>query len=63
MWKQHMDAIALVQWFGKVDIFLSVTCNPNWLEIREELESNQETQNIPNLITRIFKAKIEDLKI
>ena len=58
-----MDAIALVQWFGKVDIFLSVTCNPNWLEIREELESNQETQNIPNLITRIFKAKIEELKI
>ena len=57
MWKQHMDAIALVQWFGKVDIFLSMTCNPNWLEIRKELESNQETQNIPNLITLYLKQK------
>lgn len=57
MWKQHMDAITLVQWFGKVDIFLSMICNPNWLEIREELESNQETQNIPNLITLYLNQK------
>ena len=57
MWKQHMDAITLVQWFGKVDIFLSMTCNPNWLEIRKELESNQETQNIPNLITLYLNQK------
>ena len=28
--KRYMDAMALVQCFGKPDIFLTMTCNPNW---------------------------------
>ncbi|CAA2992123.1 uncharacterized protein LOC111388318 isoform X1 [Olea europaea var. sylvestris] len=28
--KRYMDAMALVQRYGKPDIFLTVTCNPNW---------------------------------
>ena len=37
MRKRYMDAMALVQCFGKPDIFLTMTCNPNWLEIKQEL--------------------------
>jgi hypothetical protein len=33
MKKRHMDAMALVQTYGKPDIFLTMTCNPNWQEI------------------------------
>lgn len=29
MTKRYMDAMALVQRFGKPDIFLTITCNPN----------------------------------
>ena len=34
---QYMDAMALVQKFGKPDIFLTMTCNPNWDGIKNEL--------------------------
>lgn len=63
MCKRYVDAMALVQQFGKPHIFLTMTCNPNWPEIKEELHFNQETQNRPDLIVRIFRAKLEELKI
>jgi ATP-dependent DNA helicase PIF1 len=31
---RYMDVMALVWKFGKSDIFLTMTCNPNWDEIR-----------------------------
>ncbi|KAL5571471.1 hypothetical protein UlMin_021068 [Ulmus minor] len=54
--------MALVQVFGKPDIFLTITCNPNWFEIKEELEPYEEPQNRPDLVARIFRAKLEELK-
>ena len=30
MLKRYMDAMALVQRFGKPYLFLTITCNPNW---------------------------------
>ncbi|XP_009776910.1 uncharacterized protein [Nicotiana sylvestris] len=57
-----MDAIALVQHFGKPDIFLTMTCNPSWLEIEDFLLPTDEVQNRPDLVSRIFKAKVEELK-
>ena len=35
MSKRYVDAMALVQQFGKLDIFLTMTCNPNWSEIQK----------------------------
>lgn len=37
MRRRYMDAMALVREYGKPDIFLTMTCNPNWDEIRSEL--------------------------
>jgi hypothetical protein len=34
MWRRYMDAMALVRKYGKPNIFLTMTCNPNWDEIR-----------------------------
>jgi hypothetical protein len=62
MLRRYMDAMAIVQHYGKSDIFLTITCNPNWLEITQELKHNDEIQNRPNLIARIFRAKLEELK-
>ena len=61
--RRYMDAMALVQRFGKPDIFLIMTCNPNWPEIKQELEEGEEIQNRPGLIARVFRAKLEELKI
>jgi hypothetical protein len=37
MRRQYMDAMALVRKYGKPKIFLTMTCNPNWDEIKNEL--------------------------
>ena len=50
MQKRYMDAMALVQRYGKPDIFLKITCNPNWPEIKQELGNNDEIQNRPDLV-------------
>ncbi|KAL6645873.1 hypothetical protein ACP70R_017481 [Stipagrostis hirtigluma subsp. patula] len=61
--RRYLDAMALVQKYGKPDIFLTMTCNPNWDEILSELEPGQTPQDRPDLIVRVFRAKLEDLKI
>ncbi|KAF3656899.1 hypothetical protein FXO37_15244 [Capsicum annuum] len=58
----YMDDITLVQYFGKPDIFLTMTCNPSWPEIKEQLLSIDEAQNMPDLISRVFKAKVKEMK-
>ena len=51
MRKHYKDAMALMQRYGKPDIFLNVTCNPNWPKIHNALGNNGEVQNRPDLIT------------
>ncbi|XP_075099144.1 uncharacterized protein LOC142176012 [Nicotiana tabacum] len=58
-----MDAIALVQYFGKPDFFITMTCNPAWSKIKEHLSLADEVQNIPDLVSRVFRAKVEELKM
>ncbi|XP_019236379.1 PREDICTED: uncharacterized protein LOC109216658 [Nicotiana attenuata] len=62
MRQRYMDAIALVQRFGKPDLFITMTCNPTWPEIKEHLWTTDEAQNRPDLISRVFRAKVEELK-
>ncbi|KAL5539169.1 hypothetical protein UlMin_042948 [Ulmus minor] len=57
-----MIKIPITQVFGKPDIFLTITCNPNWFEIKEELQPHEEPQNRSNLVAQIFRAKLEELK-
>ena len=37
----YQDAMAIVGKTGKPDIFLTMTCNPNWKEIQENLLPGQ----------------------
>ena len=57
-----MDAMALVQHFGRPDLFITMTCNPDWIEIQQELRLGQTPQDRPDLVTRVFRAKLQDLK-
>jgi hypothetical protein len=34
MRRRYMDTMALVQKYGKPDIFLTMTCNPNWMRLK-----------------------------
>ena len=60
--RRYMDAMALVRKYGKPDVFLTMTCNPNWNEIKRELYLGQIPTDRPDLIVRVFRAKLEELK-
>ncbi|KAG5565561.1 hypothetical protein RHGRI_001464 [Rhododendron griersonianum] len=62
MRRRYLDAIALVQRFGKPDLFITVTCNPDWKEIKDSLKQGQLAQDRPDLTARVFRAKLQDLK-
>ncbi|XP_076927855.1 uncharacterized protein LOC143591556 [Bidens hawaiensis] len=59
---RFLDAMSLVQDDGKPDLFLTMTCNHQWPEIRDNLKSGQTAQDRPDLVSRVFRAKLEDLK-
>ncbi|KAL7145790.1 hypothetical protein ABFS83_07G110900 [Erythranthe nasuta] len=42
----YLDALALVQRFGKPDLFITMTCNPEWKEIQETLYAGQQAQDL-----------------
>ncbi|XP_024190810.1 uncharacterized protein LOC112194807 isoform X4 [Rosa chinensis] len=62
MYQRYQDAMALVQKYGRPDLFITMTCNPNWEEVRNELLPGQTPQDRPDLVTRVFHAKFEQLK-
>ncbi|GJX19501.1 uncharacterized protein Tco_0222178 [Tanacetum coccineum] len=62
MRRRFLDAMTLVQDDGKPDIFLTMTCNPSWPEILEHLEPGQKAYDRPDVVARVFHAKLEDLK-
>ncbi|XP_062103228.1 uncharacterized protein LOC133814255 [Humulus lupulus] len=62
MRKRYMEAMDLVQRYGKSDTFLTMTCNPNWPEITNGLSPHEEIQTRPDSVARVFHAKLEELK-
>nr|XP_051197067.1 uncharacterized protein LOC127310428 [Lolium perenne] len=54
--------MALVQTYGKPDIFLTMTCNPNWQEIHDALLPGQTPQDRPDIVVRVFRANLEMMK-
>ncbi|XP_027120495.1 uncharacterized protein [Coffea arabica] len=49
MKRRYLDAMTLVQQYGKPDIFLTMTCNRNWPEIKNLLLPTEKTENRPDL--------------
>jgi len=57
---RFMDAMSLVAKYGKPDYFLIMTCNPYWPEITELLLPGQTHQDRPDIVTRVYHAKLID---
>ncbi|XP_010669706.1 uncharacterized protein LOC104886876 [Beta vulgaris subsp. vulgaris] len=54
MKKRYLNAMSLVQRYGKPDLFIIMTCNVNWPEIKKELAVGEEAQNRPNWLQGFF---------
>jgi DNA replication protein DnaC len=57
MQQRFQDAMAIARYFRRVDIFLTITCNPNWEEITRELLPGQTAYDRPDLVARVFQLK------
>ena len=57
----YQDAMALITAFGKPHIFLTITCNPKWPEITDNLLPGQKPEDRPDLVTRVFHLKLRKL--
>ncbi|XP_036340305.1 uncharacterized protein LOC118749603 [Rhagoletis pomonella] len=42
----YLNAMSIVREFGKPDLFIKFTCNPNWNEIKSNMESGEHSMSI-----------------
>ncbi|SGY20239.1 BQ5605_C017g08544 [Microbotryum silenes-dioicae] len=59
--QRYQDAMACVVKHGMPSLFIMVTCNPEWLEIKAALGPNDQACDRPELIARAFEAKLNRL--
>lgn len=58
MQQLYYDAMAIVRSHTKPDLFITMTCNPRWPEITENLSPGQTAEDRPDLVTRVFRLKL-----
>jgi hypothetical protein len=58
---RFMDAMALVARYGWPDYFIIMTCNSYWSEIIELLLPGQTPKDKPDIVARVYHAKLLDL--
>lgn len=59
----YQDAMAVVRVMGPPDYFITMTCNPNWPEILNEISANgsRRPEDRPDIVARVFKLKLQEL--
>ncbi|XP_021754905.1 uncharacterized protein LOC110720203 [Chenopodium quinoa] len=62
MKKRYLNAMALVQRFGKPDLFVTMTCNAKWPEITAEISEGEVAADCPDVVARVFRAMLIALK-
>lgn len=60
MMQNYQDAMAIVRQYGKPDLFITMTCNPQWPEIIENLHGHSAMHH-PDLVACVFHLKLKEL--
>jgi len=61
MVQNYQDAMVIYRWVGYPNAFVTLICNPQWLEIKRVLPLGQQPQDRPDLVTQVFKIKLKEL--
>ena len=61
MYQKFQDAMMIVTKYGKPDIFLTITANPKWPEIQENLLPHQSPNDRPDIVSHVFNLKLKEL--
>ncbi|XP_076934739.1 uncharacterized protein LOC143601132 [Bidens hawaiensis] len=60
MMQIYLDAMCLCRWFGYPDFFITITCNPNWPEVKIFLKDTKlNSEDRPDILCRLFKVKLD----
>lgn len=57
MQEKYQDSMAIARFLGPPQFFVTMTANPTWPEIRNELLSGQQASDRPDLVARVFELK------
>lgn len=55
------DAFGYIRILGHPDLFITMTCNPQWKEITDELKPNERPLDRQDIIARVFRQKVKRL--
>ena len=61
MQQNYQDAMAIVAKYGKPDLFVTYTCNPNIKDIVDNLRDGQRPEHRPDLVSRVFHLHLAEL--
>jgi hypothetical protein len=62
MYLRYLNSMSLVQRFGKPDLFITVTTNPRWPDITQNLHlPDQDPFKRWDLLSRVFRLKLHSL--
>jgi hypothetical protein len=62
MFNNSQDAMGICKRFGYPDLFITVTCNSNWPEIKDFVTSRGLTaSDRPDIVCRVFKMKLDEI--
>ena len=53
------DAMTHVRQYGKADSFVTFTCNPKWMETKQELFPGQSPIDRHDIAARVFRQKLK----
>ena len=57
----YHDALAVIRKLGRPSFFVTMTCNPNWPEVRDALLPGQRHTDRPDLLARVFSRNKEEV--
>ena len=61
MAQNYLGVMSLVKRFEKPGFFITMTANPSWPEITNELRWGETAANRPDLMARVFRIKLQVL--
>ncbi|KAL4091329.1 hypothetical protein QTP88_026032 [Uroleucon formosanum] len=61
MHEYAQDAMSYVRYYGTANLFITFTCNPHWIEIKQELFPGQSHIDRHDITARVFRQKLKSL--
>ncbi len=59
MFNKYADSMALLSYYGRPSLFVTITANPHWKEVLEALSPGEKPEDRFDLVSSVFHLKIK----